>query len=180
MAFDEVPHTGWRGAGPQLGALRTAQEVHGGAGQGRHKSNFCVFLRGQQTGCGDTVRRPVHLRDDRLESDVLFVDDGDILTAARSAAALDLGLHVVRRDYGAEVANAMSRRLVFAAHRDGGPRQFVERPMPDLPDQSMAPVLAWAQERLDSPLACPTLRRVRRSVRRRCIAASRRNWTRRR
>lgn len=87
-----------------------------------------------------------------LETDVLFVDDGDILTAAGSAAALDLGLHVVRRDYGAEIANSVSRRLVFAAYRDGGQRQFVERPMPDLPDESLAPVLAWAQERLDLPL----------------------------
>ncbi|WP_186781839.1 GlxA family transcriptional regulator [Streptomyces sp. CBG9] len=88
----------------------------------------------------------------RLEPEVLFVDDGDILTAAGSAAALDLGLHLVRRDHGAEVANAVSRRLVFAAHREGGQRQFVERPMPDMPDESLAPVLAWAQERLDAPL----------------------------
>ncbi|URN14656.1 MULTISPECIES: GlxA family transcriptional regulator [Streptomyces] len=88
----------------------------------------------------------------RLEPDVLFVDDGDVLTAAGSAAALDLGLHVVRRDHGAEVAGSVSRRLVFAAHRDGGQRQFVERPVPDLPDESLAPVLAWAQERLDAPL----------------------------
>lgn len=88
----------------------------------------------------------------RLEPDVLFVDDGDILTAAGSAAALDLGLHLVRRDHGAEIANAVSRRLVFAAHRDGGQRQFVERPVPDPPDESLAPLLAWAQERLDEPL----------------------------
>ncbi|MFI6444264.1 GlxA family transcriptional regulator [Kitasatospora sp. NPDC050543] len=88
----------------------------------------------------------------RLESDVLFVDDGDILTAAGSAAALDLGLHVVRRDHGVEVANAVSRRLVFAGHRDGGQKQFVERPLPDLPDESLTPVLTWAQERLDAPL----------------------------
>ncbi|MEU9021238.1 helix-turn-helix domain-containing protein [Actinomadura sp. NPDC048394] len=88
----------------------------------------------------------------RLEEDVLFVDDGDVLTAAGSAAALDLGLHIVRRDHGAEIANAVSRRLVFAAHRDGGQRQFVERPVPDIPDESLAPVLAWAQERLDAPL----------------------------
>ncbi|MFD8687429.1 GlxA family transcriptional regulator [Streptomyces sp. NPDC059651] len=93
----------------------------------------------------------------RLEADVLFVDDGDILTAAGSAAALDLGLHVVRRDHGAEVANSVSRRLVFAAHRDGGQRQFVERPMPDLPDESLAPVLAWVQERLDASLTVPDL-----------------------
>ncbi|MGW8378090.1 helix-turn-helix domain-containing protein [Streptomyces sp. ODS28] len=93
--------------------------------------------------------------DVKLEPDVLFVDDGDILTAAGSAAALDLGLHVVRRDHGAEVANAVSRRLVFAAHRDGGQRQFVERPVPDTPDTSLAPLLAWAQERLDTPLSVP-------------------------
>ncbi|WP_327270154.1 helix-turn-helix domain-containing protein [Streptomyces sp. NBC_01218] len=93
----------------------------------------------------------------RLESDVLFVDDGDILTAAGSAAALDLGLHLVRRDHGSEIANAVSRRLVFAAHRDGGQRQFVERPVPDLPDESLAHVLAWAQERLGSALTVPAL-----------------------
>ncbi|MEV5310639.1 helix-turn-helix domain-containing protein [Streptomyces sp. NPDC052610] len=87
-----------------------------------------------------------------LEPDVLFVDEGDVLTAAGSAAALDLGLHLVRRDHGAEIANAVSRRLVFAAHRDGGQRQFVERPVPDVPDESLGPLLAWAQERLAEPL----------------------------
>ncbi|WP_188190389.1 helix-turn-helix domain-containing protein [Nonomuraea sp. SYSU D8015] len=93
----------------------------------------------------------------RLEPDVLFVDDGDILTSAGSAAALDLGLHLVRRDHGAEVANSVSRRLVFAAHRDGGQRQFVERPVPEVTEESLAPVLAWAQERLDAPLAVADL-----------------------
>ncbi|HEY1180505.1 MAG TPA: helix-turn-helix domain-containing protein [Phytomonospora sp.] len=88
----------------------------------------------------------------RLETDVLFVDDGDILTAAGSAAALDLGLHIVRRDHGAEIANTVSRRLVFAAGRDGGQRQFVERPVPDAAGESLEPVLAWARERLDGPL----------------------------
>ncbi|WP_105974796.1 helix-turn-helix domain-containing protein [Streptomyces geranii] len=88
----------------------------------------------------------------RLEPDVLFTDDGDILTAAGSAAALDLGLHIWRTDHGAEVANAVSRRLVFAAHRDGGQRQFVERPVPATPDESLGPLLAWAQERLADPL----------------------------
>ncbi|MCI3240703.1 MULTISPECIES: GlxA family transcriptional regulator [Streptomyces] len=87
-----------------------------------------------------------------LEPDVLFVDEGRILTAAGSAAALDLGLHVVRKDHGAEIANAVSRRLVFAAHRDGGQRQFVERPVPSVPEESLAPLLAWAQERLGEPL----------------------------
>ena len=93
----------------------------------------------------------------RLESDVLFVDDGDVLTAAGSAAALDLGLYLVRRDHGAEVANSVSRRLVFAAHRDGGQRQFVERPLPEVRDTSLASVLTWAQERLDQPLTVASL-----------------------
>ncbi|MGW2048743.1 helix-turn-helix domain-containing protein [Streptomyces sp. NPDC001858] len=88
----------------------------------------------------------------RLEPDVLFIDEGDVLTAAGSAAALDLGLYVVRRDHGVEIANAVSRRLVFAAHRDGGQRQFVERPLPDVPDESLAPLLAWARTRLGEPL----------------------------
>ncbi|MBX7555135.1 helix-turn-helix domain-containing protein [Streptomyces sp. NPDC004232] len=92
-----------------------------------------------------------------LEPDVLFVDEGDLLTAAGSAAALDLGLHVWRRDHGAELANAVSRRLVFAAHRDGGQRQFVERPVPDVPDESLGPLLAWAQERLAEPLTVTDL-----------------------
>lgn len=92
-----------------------------------------------------------------LEPDVLFVDEGDVLTAAGSAAALDLGLHLIRRDHGAEIANAVSRRLVFAAHRDGGQRQFVERPLPEVPDESLAPLLAWAQERLGDPLTVADL-----------------------
>ncbi|MGW0756982.1 helix-turn-helix domain-containing protein [Streptomyces sp. NPDC002814] len=92
-----------------------------------------------------------------LEPDVLFVDEGDILTAAGSAAALDLCLHVVRRDHGADIANAVSRRLVFAAHRDGGQKQFVERPLPDVPDESLGPLLAWAQARLGEPLTVADL-----------------------
>ncbi|EFL33490.1 AraC family transcription regulator [Streptomyces viridochromogenes DSM 40736] len=92
-----------------------------------------------------------------LEPDVLFVDEGDILTAAGSAAALDLGLYIWRRDHGVEIANHVSRRLVFAAHRDGGQRQFVERPVPKVRDESLGPLLAWAQERLGEPLTVAEL-----------------------
>lgn len=92
-----------------------------------------------------------------VEPDVLFVDDGDVLTSAGSAAALDLALHIVRRDHGAEVANQVSRHLVFAAFRDGGQRQFVPRAVPVVPDRSLAPVLAWATERLETPLAVADL-----------------------
>ncbi|WP_410640541.1 helix-turn-helix domain-containing protein [Amycolatopsis sp. lyj-346] len=91
------------------------------------------------------------------EPDVLFIDEGNVLTAAGSAASLDLGLHLVHRDHGAEVVNAVSRRLVFTAHRDGGQRQFIARPVPAVPETSLAPVLAWALERLDTPLTVPDL-----------------------
>jgi AraC family transcriptional regulator, transcriptional activator FtrA len=94
----------------------------------------------------------------RLEADVLFVDDGEILTASGSASALDLGLHIVRRDHGAEIANAVSRRLVFAT-RDGGQRQFIERPIPAVPDESLAPLLEWSRERLEQPLTVVALAR---------------------
>ncbi|TDQ00827.1 GlxA family transcriptional regulator [Labedaea rhizosphaerae] len=92
-----------------------------------------------------------------LEPDVLFVDDGPVLTAAGSAAALDLGLHLIQRDHGAEIANAVSRRLVFTGRRDGGQRQFVERPVPAVPDTSLAPVLEWARERLGHQLTVADL-----------------------
>jgi AraC family transcriptional regulator, transcriptional activator FtrA len=95
----------------------------------------------------------------RLEPDVLFVDDGDVLTSAGSAAALDLGLHIVRRDHGAEVANHIARRLVFAAFRDGGQRQFVEQPLPPPTVNSLTPLLEWAKEHLHLTLTVDDLAR---------------------
>lgn len=76
---------------------------------------------------------------DRLEAeypqlevvrDVLYVDEGRVMTSAGSAAGIDLCLHVVRSDFGATIANMVARRLVVAAHREGGQRQFVDRPVP--------------------------------------------------
>jgi AraC family transcriptional activator FtrA len=94
-----------------------------------------------------------------LRPDVLYVDDGDVLTSAGSAAALDLALHIVRLDHGAEIANYVSRRLVFAAYRDGGQKQFVERPIPDTGQPLLTDTLAWAQQRLDIPLTVAHLAR---------------------
>lgn len=92
-----------------------------------------------------------------LVPDVLYVEDGRVYTAAGSAAALDLGLHLIRLDHGAEVVNAVARRLVFAAHRDGGQRQFVKQPVPAVPDTSLTPLLDWARERLAEPLTVAAL-----------------------
>lgn len=82
----------------------------------------------------------------RVDDTVLFVDDGDILTSAGSAAALDLALHVVRRDHGAAIASAVARRLVFPGHRPGGQRQFIERPIPKERESPLAAALVWAEQ----------------------------------
>ena len=96
-----------------------------------------------------------------VDPDVLYVDAGDgIFTSAGTAAGIDLCLHVVRLDHGAEVANAVARRMVVAAHRHGGQSQFVAVPVPDEPDDdTLAPTLDWALEHLDEPLSVEDLAR---------------------
>jgi len=102
----------------------------------------------------------------KLDPDVLFVDDGDVLTSAGVAAGLDLCLHVVRRDHGSEVANRAARRCVVPPWRDGGQSQFIERPVPAPGDASTAATRSWALERLDEPLDLDRLaRHARMSVR---------------
>jgi transcriptional regulator GlxA family with amidase domain len=87
-----------------------------------------------------------------LDEDVLFVDDGDVLTSAGLAAGLDLCLHVLREDHGSEVANRVARHCVVPPWRDGGQSQFIDRPLPDNGDGSTAATRAWALERLGEPL----------------------------
>src|SRR5919109_177890 len=83
----------------------------------------------------------------KLDPDVLYVDDGDVLTSAGNAAGIDLCLHLVRRDHGATVANRVARRSVVAPWREGGQSQFME-PVPDPDGPGTAPTRAWALERL--------------------------------
>jgi len=75
----------------------------------------------------------------RVDANVLYVDEGSVLTSAGSAAGLDLCLHVVRRDYGSAIANQVARRLVIPPHRDGGQAQFLERPVEDRERKSGPP-----------------------------------------
>ncbi|HVD29282.1 MAG TPA: helix-turn-helix domain-containing protein [Mycobacteriales bacterium] len=93
----------------------------------------------------------------QLDADVLFVDDGDVLTSAGNAAGIDLLLHLIRRDHGTEVATRVARRSVVAPWRDGGQSQFIERPVPEAGDAGTAATRAWAMERLDSPLTLADL-----------------------
>jgi AraC family transcriptional activator FtrA len=74
-----------------------------------------------------------------VDPNVLYVDEGSVLTSAGSAAGLDLCLHLVRRDYGSAIANQVARRLVIPPHRDGGQAQFLERPVEDRERKSGQP-----------------------------------------
>jgi AraC family transcriptional regulator, transcriptional activator FtrA len=79
--------------------------------------------------------------DIEVDPDVLYVDGGDVMTSAGSAAGVDLLLHIVRKDFGAQKANELARRLVMPPHRDGGQAQFIQRPVPTRPDGRLAPLL---------------------------------------
>ncbi|MEV4520950.1 transcriptional regulator FtrA [Micromonospora tulbaghiae] len=96
----------------------------------------------------------------RVDPDVLYVDDGDILTSAGSAAGLDLCVHLVRRDHGPTIANAVARRLVVPPHREGGQAQFIESPVPGDPeDGRLAASMSWALANLGTPITVDRLAR---------------------
>ncbi len=155
---DEVPPT------RLLSALRRAHE------RGARLLSICsgVFVLAA-AGLLDGKRATTHWRYvDRLRSrypriqvepNVLYVDEGSVLTSAGSAAGIDLCLHVVRCDYGAEKANQVARRLVMSPHREGGQAQYVPEVPPKRPGTGMGPVLDWALGRLDRPLGIDVLAR---------------------
>lgn len=87
-----------------------------------------------------------------LDPDVLFIDDGDLLSSAGLAAGADLCLHVIRRDHGAAVANAVARHCVVPPWRDGGQAQFIERSLPADTGTSTAAARAWALEHLGASI----------------------------
>ena len=148
---DELPPT------PLLKALRTAYA------DGARLVSICsgVFVLAA-TGLLDGRRVTTHWRyAERLsakypkitvEPDVLYVDEGRILTSAGSAAGIDLCLHIVRRDFGAEVANQVARRLVVPPHRDGGQAQYVPEAVRKDNGGGLARVLEWAQANLQREL----------------------------
>jgi AraC family transcriptional regulator, transcriptional activator FtrA len=93
-----------------------------------------------------------------VEPDVLYIDDGDILSSAGTAAGIDLCLHIVRTDFGAAVANDLARRLVTAPHRPGGQAQYIPAPVPDQ-NSGIGPLFSWALDNLHRPLTVDDLAR---------------------
>ena len=153
---------GWRGMDapvpePLLEALRAAHA------NGARLMSICsgVFVLAA-TGLLDGRRATTHwryadaLRERypaiQVQPDVLYVDEGDLLTSAGSAAGIDLGLHLIRRDFGPEAANTVARRLVVPPHRDGGQAQFVQRPVPVAHEASrLGPILDRMRGDLSRP-----------------------------
>jgi transcriptional regulator GlxA family with amidase domain len=95
----------------------------------------------------------------RVDADVLYIDDGDVLTSAGKAAGMDLCLHLVRTDHGTAVANALARSLVVPPHRSGGQAQFIPAAVAYGPDHVLAGLLPWALERIEHPLTVRDLAR---------------------
>jgi len=102
----------------------------------------------------------------KVDPDVLFVDDGSIITSAGTAAGIDACLHLVRRELGSGPANAIARRMVVPPQRDGGQKQYIQLPMPECTGDGLQPVLAWMLENLATEHSVAALaRRARMSER---------------
>lgn len=86
-----------------------------------------------------------------IDPDVLFVDDGDLITSAGTAAGIDACLHLVRRKWGSAAAAAIARRMVVPPQRTGGQRQFIERPIPQYNTDGLGDTLTWIAEHLEIP-----------------------------
>lgn len=138
--------------------------LHGAYGRGARVISYCTgafllaaagLLDGRRAtthwawACDLATRYPKV----RVDSQVLYVDDGQVLTAAGTAAAIDLSLYVVRQDYGAEIAAAVARRMVVPLHREGGQAQYIETPLlrPDT-DAPFSATLAWMAAHLHEQL----------------------------
>ncbi|KDN83971.1 AraC family transcriptional regulator [Kitasatospora cheerisanensis KCTC 2395] len=95
----------------------------------------------------------------RVDENVLFVDEGSVLTSAGAASGIDLCLHVLRRDLGVAASNHTARRLVAAPYRSGGQAQYVPRSVPEPIGERFAATREWALHRLDEPLTVRALAR---------------------
>jgi transcriptional regulator GlxA family with amidase domain len=95
----------------------------------------------------------------RVQPDVLYVQDGTVLTGAGSAAGIDASLHLLRQQFGARVAASAARRIVVPPHRDGGQAQYIARAVPDCDAETLGPLLTWITQNLTDDLGVEALAR---------------------
>jgi len=161
--FDPRAH-GWPPPRAALDALRAAHA------RGARVASICTgafalgaagLLDGRRvtTHWRHTARLPELYPRAPVAPDVLYVDEGDLLTSAGVAAGIDLCLHLLRRDHGVEAANAAARQTVVAPHRGGGQAQFIERAVPASDGASLEATRAYALQHLDAPLTVAQLAR---------------------
>jgi transcriptional regulator GlxA family with amidase domain len=165
---DLIAIPGWRHPGepPPGEALEALRAAHS---RGARIMSVCsgAFVLAA-TGLLDGRRATTHWRYVSLlaemfpqidvSPDVLYVDEGDVLTSAGTAAGIDLCLHIMRSEFGADVANRIARRMVVPPHREGGQAQFIETPMPDdRRDDALGGALAWALSHLDEEISIEVL-----------------------
>ncbi|MGW6625350.1 helix-turn-helix domain-containing protein [Nocardia sp. NPDC055002] len=141
---------------------RVLKAVRGAADAGATVLTVCsgAFLAGA-AGLLDGRKCTTHWRyvdrlatmfpDATVDPDVLFVDEGNLITSAGTAAGIDACLHLVRREIGTAAANGIARRMVVPPQRDGGQRQFIEQPVPECSSIGLSTTLAWLTENLAHP-----------------------------
>ena len=166
---DLVVLPGWRDPSelppqPLISSIRAAHE------KGARIMSICsgVFVLAA-TGLLDGQQATTHWRytaqlqdmypSIEVEPDVLYIDNGMTLTSAGSAAGIDLGLHIIRGDFGADVANQVARRFVVAPHRAGGQAQFITAAVGAPENTTLTPTIDWAIQNLSQPLSVAELAR---------------------
>jgi AraC family transcriptional activator FtrA len=167
---DLVIIPGWRGMDAPVPAA-LSQALRHAAARGARIATLCsgVFALAA-TGLLAGKRATTHWRyakaladrhpEIEVTPDVLYVDNGKLLTAAGSAAAIDLCLHIVRQDFGVEAANSVARRLVVPPHRDGGQAQFIPRPVPRRGEaERLGALMDWMEAEVAGDLSVASLAR---------------------
>jgi len=158
---DTIVIPGWRDA-DEIPPAHLLKKIQGAYARG---ARFCTICSGvfvlAAAGILDGKTVTTHWRyTDKLakryprikvDANALYVDEGQVLTSAGSAAGLDMFLHLVRRDYGARVANSVAQRLVIPPHRDGGQAQFIPRPVAAEEHRSFAKLLDWIRANVSRP-----------------------------
>lgn len=164
---DTIVIPGWRDAdeAPPAALLDAIRAAH------RRGTRLCSICSGvfvlAAAGVLDGLRAATHwryaqrlaLRHPAIEvlGDALYVDNGQIITSAGSAAGLDMLLHLVRRDYGAKIGNQVAQRLVVAPHRHGGQAQFVPRPMASDEAGRLSRLMDWLRAHVAQPHTVTTM-----------------------
>jgi AraC family transcriptional activator FtrA len=158
---DTIVIPGWRDADEEPPAALLAQ-IRAAHTRGARLCTICsgVFILAA-AGILDGLRATTHWRYvERLQrryprvqvlADDLYVDEGQVITSAGSAAGLDMLLHLVRRDYGARVGNMVAQRLVVAPHREGGQAQFLPRPMAHDEQGRLSRLMDWLRSHPAEP-----------------------------